>query len=275
MRTLHGRPPLRAARAVSARRRSRWPSLPLSSRSASAPTPRSSASSTPCCCGRCRSTSPIASCGCSTCRRRRTFPGMQRFSVSPANFYDWQRDGAVASTAMALYRYRAVHADRRRQARKRVVAGAVGAGFFESSARRPRSGACSSPRKIRPARRTSSILSDGFWKTHFGGAPDVVGRTLHAGRRDLHDRRRDAGAASRCTAWGVDAPRHVGAARVHRRRNARFATTTTTRSIARLKPGVSVAQAQSEMEVISTAARAGVSAGERRLGRDGRFRCRS
>ena len=42
-------------------------------RSASAPTRRFSASSTPCCSGRCRTTSRIVSSGCFTCRRRTRF----------------------------------------------------------------------------------------------------------------------------------------------------------------------------------------------------------
>src|SRR4051812_3547282 len=34
-----------------------------------------------------------------------TFPGIHRFSVSPANFYDWQREARLFE-GMALYRYR-------------------------------------------------------------------------------------------------------------------------------------------------------------------------
>ena len=68
-------PPMSAMPSASSggRRRSRSPWWRCSP-SASAPRPRSSASSTPCCCGRCRSTSPIGWCGCSTCRRRPPSP---------------------------------------------------------------------------------------------------------------------------------------------------------------------------------------------------------
>src|SRR5437763_13558965 len=34
-----------------------------------------------------------------------TFPGLKRFSVSPANFYDWQRSAQLFD-GMSLYRYR-------------------------------------------------------------------------------------------------------------------------------------------------------------------------
>src|SRR5204862_1223278 len=34
-----------------------------------------------------------------------TFPGIHRFSVSPANFYDWQRE-AKSFDGMAIYRFR-------------------------------------------------------------------------------------------------------------------------------------------------------------------------
>ncbi len=58
-----------------------------------------------------------------------TFPGMARFSLSPANFYDWQRD-ARAFEGMALYRGRSFTLDGQDEPRA-ILAGAVGAGFFD------------------------------------------------------------------------------------------------------------------------------------------------
>ena len=104
------------------------------------------------------------------------FPGMHRFSVSPANFYDWQREraavrghGDLPVPAVHAHRRRQRGSDRRGCGRRRLLPG---------RARTAGAGARVSPRR-RHARRaaTSSILSDGFWKSRFGGR-----RTSSAGR---------------------------------------------------------------------------------------------
>src|SRR5262249_62217236 len=59
-----------------------------------------------------------------------TFPGMKTFSLSPANFYDWQRD-ARAFEAMAMYRGRGFNLTGSCVPRV-IVAAAVGAGFFDT-----------------------------------------------------------------------------------------------------------------------------------------------
>src|SRR5438105_1541125 len=57
------------------------------------------------------------------------FPGMTRFAVSPANFYDWKRD-AKTFDAMAIYRFRQFVLTGDGNA-KAVVAGAVASDFFD------------------------------------------------------------------------------------------------------------------------------------------------
>ena len=59
------------------------------------------------------------------------FPGIHRFSVSPANFYDWQRD-ARSFDGMALYRFRQLALTGTGGGAEAVVAVAVGREFFES-----------------------------------------------------------------------------------------------------------------------------------------------
>ena len=102
------------------------------------------------------------------------FPGMLAFSVSPANFYDWQRD-ARSFDGMALYRFRQFTLTGAASGAEAVVAGAVGDGFFETvgtqagararvpargglAGARPRrrSSATGSGRAISAARRTPS-----------------------------------------------------------------------------------------------------------------------
>ena len=141
--------------------------------------------------------SRTGSSGCSTCRRRTTFPGMPTFSVSPANFYDWQRERTAVRRHGDLP-LPPVRADRRTGDAGGRARGAVGAGLLRGRpARSRRSGACSCRRRMRPARHRVVILSDGFWKTPFRRGARRRRPHADARRRGLHGRRRDAGAASR------------------------------------------------------------------------------
>ncbi len=105
-----------------------------------------------------------------------TFPGMPTFAVSAANFYDWQRD-ARSFEKMALYRFRFFTLTGAGNARA-LVAGAVGDGFFDVVRAKPMLGRVFLPEEDTPGRGHVVMLSNGFWKTHFGGAPDVLNRTL-------------------------------------------------------------------------------------------------
>jgi putative ABC transport system permease protein len=104
-----------------------------------------------------------------------TFPGMARFSLSPANFYDWQRD-AKAFEGMAMYRGRSFTLTGTGSPRA-IVAAAVGAGFFEIVRARPALGRSFRADEDRPDARVV-ILSHRFWQTSLGGARDVLERTL-------------------------------------------------------------------------------------------------
>src|SRR5262249_45179570 len=78
------------------------------------------------------------------------FPGIHRFSVSPANFYDWQRD-ARSFDGMALYRSRRFALTGSGGAES-VVAGAVGDGFFSVVGAAPVLGRLFLPEEDTPAR---------------------------------------------------------------------------------------------------------------------------
>jgi predicted permease len=105
-----------------------------------------------------------------------TFPGMPRFSVSAANFYDWKRDARLYEQ-MALYRFRPLTLTGGGSA-EAVVAGAVGEGFFETLRTKPLVGRVFTAEEDAPGRGHVVVLSNGFWKSHFGGTPDAIGRTL-------------------------------------------------------------------------------------------------
>ena len=177
-----------------------------------------------------------------------TFPGLKRFSVSPANFYDWKRDARLFER-MAIYRFRQFALTGGSDAES-VVAGAVGTDFFEVVRGRPELGRLFLSEEDAPGRGHVAILSDGFWKSRFGAATDVEGRTLKLDG-EAYTIVGVMPASFSVTSWAASARdlwvplAYTDAERaVRENHNAQV--------IARLKPGVTVGQAQSEMTVIST-----------------------
>ncbi|HEX6976621.1 MAG TPA: ABC transporter permease [Vicinamibacterales bacterium] len=178
---------------------------------------------------------------------QQTFPGMPTFSVSPANFYDWQRE-AQSFEAMSIYRFRPFILTGSGNAES-VVAAAVGREFFSIVRTQPLLGRVFLPEEDSPDRGHMTIISEGFWKSHFGAAQDVVGRTLTLDGQVFQI----VGvmpARFNVDAWGAtDRPMWVPLAYKDSERAVR--DNHNDQVIARLKPGVTVEQARKEMEVIS------------------------
>ena len=175
------------------------------------------------------------------------FPGMKRFSVSAANFYDWKRE-ARSFEAMAIYRTRGFTLTGAGQA-ETVTAGAVGNDFFEAVGTPPAMGRTFADDEDAPSHAHVVILSHGFWTSHLGAAPDAIGRSL-----TLDDEAYTIVGimppAFSITAWGAAASdlwvplAYTDAQRLVRDNH-------NSAVIARLKRGVSVARAQAEMETLS------------------------
>ena len=104
------------------------------------------------------------------------FPGLPRFALSPANFYDWKRDATRFET-MAIYRPRRVQMLMGSRA-EAIVAGAVSADLFDVFGVRPVLGRLFRDDEDAPGRSQVVILSETFWRSRFGAAADVIGRTL-------------------------------------------------------------------------------------------------
>ena len=145
-------------------------------RSDLARTPRCSASSTPCCCGPCPSKNRNASCACSTSRRRRR---SRAFTGSPSRPRTITTGSGprVRSTA---WRCTGFDSSRCREVESPGPSSPVRWTPTSSRSCAPsrHSAGHSGPTRTAPARGHVAILSDGFWRSHFGGAGDVVGRTL-------------------------------------------------------------------------------------------------
>jgi putative ABC transport system permease protein len=176
------------------------------------------------------------------------FPGMPTFPVSPANFYDWKRDARLFE-GMAIYRFRQFTLTGGGNA-EAVLAGAVGADFFELVRARPALGRVFLAEEDVPGRSHVVIISDGFWKSHLGGASDAVGRTLSL-NGEAYTIVGIMPARFSVAAWGVTA-RELWVPLAYTDADRAVRENHNAQVVARLKPGVGVAQAKSEMDAIST-----------------------
>ena len=175
------------------------------------------------------------------------FPGMKTFSVSPANFYDWKHD-AQSFDAMAIYRFRQYVLTGGDTA-EAVMAVGVGKDFFEIVGTPPLLGRTFLPEEDSPGRKHVVVLSEGFWKSRFAGARDVTSRTLTL-NGEPYQIIGVMPAAFSLSAWGATThPLWVPLAYTDQQRAIRDNHNAAV--IARLKPGITEAQAQAEMTAIS------------------------
>jgi putative ABC transport system permease protein len=172
-----------------------------------------------------------------------SFPGMTRFAVSAANFFDWQKQNNVFE-GMALYGgggYDITGAGKPESIR----AGRVSADFFSVLGVQPLHGRVFLPEEDRPGSNHEVILSYKLWQSRYGSDPNVVGKSINLDGAPyvivgvMGPTMTKPGFAEVWTPLGfTDKEAAV-------RGNHNFL------SIARLKPGVTLSEAQSEMNTIS------------------------
>jgi putative ABC transport system permease protein len=172
-----------------------------------------------------------------------SFPGIPTFSVSAANYLDWQGQNHVFDK-MAIYAYRRFDltgGDKPEQ----VDASAVSSGFFATLGVKPMLGRLFSPEEDQPGRSHVVILSHKLWQERFGATPDIVGRNLNldgqayfvAGVMPANFQYPDYAQIWTPMAWtdkerAVRGEHHYGV-------------------IARLTPGVELKRAQADMDTVS------------------------
>jgi predicted permease len=168
---------------------------------------------------------------------------MTTFPVSAANYLDWERQTQVFDH-MAIYSYHGftvTGSDKPEQ----LSAGAVSSGFFATLGVQPLLGRVLSPEEDQPGRSHVVVLSYRLWQEHFGGNPDIVGHDINldgqpylvAGVMPASFQFPDFAKMWTPMAW-TDQERAV--------RGEHHSIV-----IARLKPGVDLKQAQTEMNTIS------------------------
>lgn len=174
----------------------------------------------------------------------KSFPGISTFSVSAANFVDWQNQNHVFD-AMTIFSYRGftVTGDGKPE---QVDAAAVSATFFPLLGVEPLLGRTLLPEEDQQGKANVVVLSYRFWRDHFGANAGIVGRNINldgqnflvAGVMPSEFRAPDYAQVWTPLAW-TDKERAV-------RGEHHYIV------MARLKSGISLTQAQAEMNTISS-----------------------
>ncbi|MGC1645974.1 MAG: ABC transporter permease, partial [Candidatus Sulfotelmatobacter sp.] len=169
----------------------------------------------------------------------KSFPGMTLFSVSAANYKDWESQNHVFDNMaiMTYHGFTMTGGDKPEQ----VAACAVSAGFFSTLGVPPALGRVLSPDEDQVGHSHVVVLSHRMWQEHFGSNPEIVGHNINldgeaylvAGVMPPNFRFPDFAEMWTPMAW-TDKERAVRGEHHYM-------------VIARLKPGVELQQAKAEM----------------------------
>jgi putative ABC transport system permease protein len=172
-----------------------------------------------------------------------SFPGMTTFAISPANFLDWQKENHVFDK-MALYsgaRFDITGAGKP----EAIGAGTVSSDFFSALGVEPLHGRVFRPEENNPGQNHEIILSFKFWQTHYAADPGAVGKTINLDG-DPYTIVGVMGPAMNKPGFAqMWVPQALTPVQAAVRNDHNFL------AVGRLKPGVALEQAQSEMNTIS------------------------
>jgi putative ABC transport system permease protein len=105
-----------------------------------------------------------------------SFPGIPTFSVSPANFLDW-RAQSQAFEGMAAYGFRRYTLTGKGRP-EAISIGLVNSGLFSLLRARPLIGRVILEDEDEPGRDHEVVLSYSFWLEYFGGDREIVGKNI-------------------------------------------------------------------------------------------------
>jgi putative ABC transport system permease protein len=175
-------------------------------------------------------------------------PGGEQITVSPADFGDWRKQASSFESMSAYNIYLPSLAQP--TGAVQVEGAVVTTNFFDTLGVQPAIGRNFAPDEDQPGKNRVAIISNGFWRSRLGGRPDAVGETV-----TLDD--------MPCTVIGIlpagyrhPEPHFDENAEVFRPLFLKEGANRTShylRSIGRLKPGVSLQQAQAEMTAVASA----------------------
>ncbi|HKW64291.1 MAG TPA: ABC transporter permease [Candidatus Acidoferrum sp.] len=106
----------------------------------------------------------------------KSFPGMTRFSVSPANYLDWHSQSS-SFEQMAAYGFRSFTVGGTERP-ETVQAGSVASDFFPLLRVQPLLGRTFAPEEDSPGQGHVVVLGYNFWRDHFASDRNIVGRNI-------------------------------------------------------------------------------------------------
>ncbi|HKO13687.1 MAG TPA: ABC transporter permease, partial [Acidobacteriaceae bacterium] len=172
-----------------------------------------------------------------------SFPGINRFAISAANFLDWQKQNHVFEE-MTLYTFRGFDLSGTGKPES-LRSGAVTSSFFSVLGVQPLYGRVFTSDEDQPGRNHVAILTYRIWKQRYGADPGVIGRTMNLDGTAyqivgvMGPRMTRPDFAQIWTPLGLT-PQEAAVRGEHHYL-----------AMARLKPGVTLSQAQNEMNTIS------------------------
>jgi predicted permease len=174
----------------------------------------------------------------------KSFPGVTRFSVSPANYLDWQKQNHVFEKMAALSRP-SMNLTGGPQPESLTV-GSATADFFSVMKAAPVLGRGFVAGEDQPGHDKVVVLGYAFWRSHFASNRNVVGQKLTLD----NDAYNVIGVMPPTFDFPPNAQLWVPLAWTDKERAVRGDHNYIV--VARLKPGLDVKQAQSEMDTISS-----------------------
>src|SRR6266511_3029173 len=183
----------------------------------------------------------------------RTSIHSQSWPHSPGNFFD-QREKNNVFEKMVAYTFNSPNLAEPGAPAERIQAVVATSDFFPALGAQPALGRVFVPEDHETSERVGAgpvvVLSDRFWMRHFGGDPNVIGRTLRLDGQDVKIIGVMPPGFDNPLLWGaVDIWRPL-AFNAEERRNR---DSNWLRTFARLKPGVSLAQADQAMKALAAA----------------------
>lgn len=176
-----------------------------------------------------------------------SFPGITRFSVSPANYLDW-RTLSKSFDGMAAYTPRKITLtglDRPES----VPAAFVGGDFFRVVQVQAHYGRVFTDDDDQPGRPKVAVVSDSFSHSHFGSSTAALAKTLLV-NGEPYSVIGVAPASMRFPAWSLGAA-EIWMPLAWNSELRKVRSDHNFRVVARLKPGVPIATAQAEMNSVS------------------------
>src|SRR5262249_27913434 len=114
---------------------------------------------------------------------QQSFPGLDRFSVSPANYLDWKAQSS-AFEKIAAYGYAGLSLSTSNDPLP-LTAATVSSDFFSVLRSNPIQGRTFTPDEERPGQDQVVVISHRLWQRAFGANRNIVGQTLTLNSRSF------------------------------------------------------------------------------------------